>query len=633
MPPSAGKTRARQVLLLSNFSHPHRDLVAMTLGWMCKAKGIGFDAYYATSDGDIAEGGGGHHESHQGGALFSIHGSMVLGGRHQQAVARALATFSTAVVVLGEVHIFRQLVDSAATSIVRIGDDLIEGYQAVAGLIGAKLPNTAVAFQTRDLPAGLLYGVTQYAFPEATYRQALALPLEMPAKEVDRLPTTGVTKVHTIAAAKSDVSAWKRPGIELSVADALRADDTYMSFTFRIAERWSENASGYDLCEPVLAAHWLPFDVREDRLQVCGEVMTETAERLAPMVKAKGDHVVYGRYAGGRICGAVDDEDLFAFFRNDITYQVIEPRRPVLRVLSSHPEPRQVDAAATELHAPSDEQLRTWADKGRILTSLVFHSGELSHDDAMTNVMDLCALTKVKIGMPVHVQRYLFDPDCVEPMYIPTNEGGVQGMCEPILHSGGFGIIAESLGEPRKIASLIAKARDQIASIVGEEGAPKGVYCYMDALPTNWQARPEQLWQSIADAGFEYVISSVSPGPNRILFRSGDFVALNLGGFSYYPYSPFMRVNSAAQMVAIERRLAVSGTPGWNVGVIDSPIFAYSSYLNMGESLPSIREPAHPGSRLGKFFEYVRGRGEMHSVISATPGTIARYARLISERI
>lgn len=628
---SSKRQRKPLVLLLASASHPAKDLIASTLAWMCKDQQVEFDVYYASGDEKFIPGGGEHHQSHQGGALFSVHGSMLIGGRHHQSIARVLAEFETTVVKIGAVHVFDTLVLSSASTVLEPHGTIVDLLETCSQALGREFPKEVVAVQTEGLPLELKYGIAQYVSPEVMERRAAAVPLELQEQEISALAKLGVGTVWTISTHESSMAPWEDAGIAPKRAIELGATDTYLDVTFRIAEKWKENLSGFDLCEPVLASYWMPFVIRERRAQVIGENVKEAVARLVPLVLAKDDRVVYGRYAGGYIGGAKDDEDYFELFRNDISFQVIEPGRPVLRVTSRNERRMPQPAKAPSDLQPTDIQLGEWASKGKILTTLMFHSGEMSHDDAVLNVMDLCALTKVHVGLPVHVQRYLFNPDCVEPMSLPVAEGGVLGLCEPVLHSSGFGIIAESLGSPKKIAQMMGDARDRIADVAGERFTPKGVYCYMDALPQDWTARPEQLWDEIANAGFEYVVSSVSPGPNRILFRRGDFVVLNMGGYNFFPYSPFMRVNSPAQMVDLERQLAVGGKSGWLVGVIDTPIFAYSSYLNMGESLLSVRDSIYSDVRLGKFFDYIRNGGETHSIVSVTPHTIARYARILDD--
>ena len=81
----------------------------------------------------------------------------------------------------------------------------------------------------------------------------------------------------------------------------------------------------------------------------------------------------------------------------------------------------------------------------------------------------------------------------------------------------------------------------------------------------------------------------------------------------------------------MERRLTATGRPGWIIGIIDTPVYAYSNNLLLGESHASMGNPAFKGVMLSEFFRYIQFRGESSKLVSATPHTIARYARLVSE--
>jgi len=597
-------------LLLCRFSEPAKDLVATTLAWMCKEQDIAFDVYYA---------------AYRGGGLFSHHGSTLRGGRHQELVAEALTRHSATVVRLGDVSVFSSLVHCGADRVIDLPDgmSIADMYKLCADVLGAPFPSAAVAVQTADMPEALGHGIAQYAFPEAVARRAVAVPLELEEAHIKHLAELGVGSVSPVAKADAPVAHWRNAGIAVDTADLLRPDDDYTSLTFRIADRYLEQASGIDMCEPLLASSWLPFCVRENRLQVTGEQMASVTARLAPMVSERGARVVYGRWGGGAIGGATSDQDLFPLFEKTVAFQVIEPARPVLSVLSMQPTPLAQPATGPFELEPSDDQLRAWANKGRILVTLITHSGELSHDDAISNTIDLSAATGVKLGIGVHAQRYAFNPACMEQAHVPVDEGGALGVCEPVLHSSGVGIVAESLAAPDRLAEMMADARASIAGMAGERFAPRGVYCYLDAAPHAWRKRPESLWRAIADAGFEYVVSSVDQGDTTILYRDGDFVVLNLCGVSKYPYSPFMRVDRLNHLVDAERRLERSPAPSWMIGVLDIPLYGYSTYLTLGD--PS------RGLRLGDFMTYIQNRGESGRLISATPHTIARYARMLDD--
>lgn len=626
--------RRKFLLLISEFIDPTKDIIASTLAWMCREQEWAFDVYYVQgNERPRANRGRDHiHESDQGGGLFSTHGSTLLGGRHHQMVARALGEFETTIVKLNSVYVFDTLIQSAAKQVIEKSGSLIDLLQSCANVIECDLPHKVVAIQTKNLPENLKFGIAQFAYPEIVYRKAIGVPLELSEVDINRLQSLHVKNGWTVIAKEEAgyVKRWHEAGMNLKPVENMNYADNYESFTFRVAERWSEKADGLDLCEPILASYWLPFSIRENRLQVCAEKMRDGVNKLAPFVEKKGQKLVYGRYAGGPICSANDDEDLFGLFGRNVSYQVVEPGRPVLRVFSQQPQVLPQPSYSPFDLEPSNEQLREWASKGKILITLIFHSGELSHDDAMINVMELSSLTKVRVGLPVQAARYIFDPDSVEPMHIPIKEGGVLGLCEPILHSGGFGIIAESLGTPDKIATMMSEARYEIVKSSGDRFAPRGVYCYLDASPQKWNKRSERLWKAIGNAGFEYVLSSVNPEVSRILFQDENVIVLNLQCDNFYPSSPFIRVNSVAQMIEMERQSSRTGRPTWMINVIDTPIFAYSAYLLQGKSRLSSSN-LYKNSTLGSFFEYVTSGGETHKLVSATPHTIARYANILKE--
>lgn len=196
------------------------------------------------------------------------------------------------------------------------------------------------------------------------------------------------------------------------------------------------------------------------------------------------------------------------------------------------------------------------------------------------------------------------------------------GLVEPLLHSSGLGIVAESLGDAQIIARQMAEARSKISTVTGERFAPRGVYPYLDVLPRQWQDHNLGLWDAIADQGFEYVISSSSQSNDpAILYERGRFAVLNQDGKCHYPYSPFFRIDVADDLLAHERYLVNRGGPGWMMPVLDCPIYAYSSYLSVGD-------PFARRGGLGQFYRYIMKGGESGRVVSATPHTIVRFAQL-----
>jgi hypothetical protein len=237
-------------------------------------------------------------------------------------------------------------------------------------------------------------------------------------------------------------------------------------------------------------------------------------------------------------------------------------------------------------------------------------------------MLDLSATTGVKAGVGVHYQRYAFDPETSEMMQAPRGQGGAGDLIEPVLHSTGYGITAEALGAPHVIAGLMRAARDEIVGLAGPRFAPRGAYLYCDYEPPHWDRAAIPLWRAIRDAGFAYVISSVCQGDPAVLYREGDFVVLNQCGTRHYPFSPFARIDVAADLEEMEARLLAAGRPSWIMPVLDIPIYGYSNYLSLGD-------PFKSRGGLGQFYAFMRWGGKSGKLISATPHTIARYARVI----
>ncbi len=458
--------RRRMVLLVARADSVVKDLVAMTLGWMCAEADVAFDVYYAAD--------------HEHGGLFSKHGSTIIGGHHGARLARALAMFETTVVRLGSASIFSSLFDVGASSIVNCDDDLSPLYASMARRFGIPDPKTRMGFDlSHSLPPAVFYA-------DCVQRRAAALP----AGEVE-------------------------PGERLDLA----GDDPALA----CVQRHVGNCTGVDLYEPLLAGYFLAFNQRERRLILPYNDRTHAQLRRDQWIEMSTrfpSRVIHGRW--------FRDEPLRPLAKIPAAYNVIEPHRHVLSVFSRHPTPLPQPKQSWIDLEPSDDQLHTWAGEKRILASWVLHSGELSHDDSVLAFVDWAAMTKTKLGSGVHWQRYHFDPDVVEPLHVPVAEGGVLGLIEPVLHSVGSGIVWESAGDPQKIAAMMKASREKIAEIAGARFAPRGVYCFGDHEDS--VEAQLALWEAIRLVGFEYVISNARLGPSRILFEHEGFVVLNQAG-------------------------------------------------------------------------------------------------------
>lgn len=587
--------KPRLLLLVARFDEPSRDLVAMTIGSMCRQAGVEFDLYYAAD--------------HKEAGLFAPHGSSVLGGHHAARIGRALAAFQTTVVRRGGVKVFDSLLRQGAQKVIETPDSLVELYLAVAAELGVPMPTDAVALGRTDIPAPVF-------FPECVYRKAIAVPLALSGDEIARLKTAGVKAVWTVAGAGDDLSAWKA-SFEGKTAVDLDAKDPNLA----VVEKWLPQASAVDPLEPRLASYLLPWSIREDRLILSYKERPEAERRRDQILRLtadKGQAYALGRWFG--------DPQIIPMTEHGMALNVAEPCRHILTIFAKYPVALPQPARSCFEQEPSDEQLQAWARQGKILATWVLHSGELSHDDAVLTFQDWSAMTKVKIGSGVHWQRYAFDPDAVEQMQVPVDEGGVLGLVEPVLHSLGNGIGWETAGDPAKMAAIMADSRKRIAAIAGEKNAPRGCYFFGDDYQQPQADKtpgPAQiaLWKAVQSVGFDYVITSALAGDSRVLYRDGNFVVLSqaarlCGGSPFYRGFP-------DTFAAAERKFVDGGKPGWMVGALDSPIHGSPIYLGRPYG------GKDPQPRLHEYYDYLQKGGTTGRVVSATPHTIARYATLL----
>ncbi len=595
------------ILLLIEQGNQENTLLTASYGSLCKASNVAFDAYLA---------------SEREGGIFSAYGSTVIGGRHAEIVLRALNKFNTTVINYDSISLFHTFLQTESIE-VNHESELLDAYILLCEKLKTDFPEEIVVSQTRNLPKKLEY-VTPYLYPEIVYRNTVALPLELNDGQINRLKNLGVQTIHTIKSHNSSIEKWENAGFKINSIIEFSEEDSLFSITKQIAERWIEQAEAVDLGEPLLAEYLMPFSIRENRLQLMSNHSTQTAiDYLPTLIKDKNQKTIYYRYGGGLVEG-VGDVGLFPLFKENLSIQVVEPGRPPLTVLMNFAsELPQFEASFYDME-PSDDQLKQWIKENKILVSYITHSGEMSHDDAIINFVEQATLKKVKIGMGVHAQRYLNSPWSIEYMQVPMDEGGALGLIEPVLHSSGTGVIAESMADPEKIAAIMTESVDKISKVSGKKFVPKGVYCYLDADPQNWVKKSIELWEAIRRQGFKYVISSVEHGKNKVLYQNDDFIVINQAGSKMYPYSPFIRVKEFWEMEEVMKDLESNNKPGWVLGAVDLPLYGYSPYLSEGHKWGYF-------VRLNEFFNYVNEKQESGKVISVTPHVIARYARMINE--
>ena len=128
-----------------------------------------------------------------------------------------------------------------------------------------------------------------------------------------------------------------------------------------------------------------------------------------------------------------------------------------------------------------------------------------------------------------------------------------------------------------------------------------------------------ELAATVQRAGFSYMLTKGGFGrPPEVLYRDGDFVALNYTAGQWDGWTPFETINHVADLRRAERSLLGRQEPGWLLGTIDTCLWAFSGEL------------WHAAPGLAAIARFAAGGGATGKLINVPPRVVARYAKLLA---
>jgi len=578
-------------LLAAPLDHPDICYAAPAVAWAAERSGVLFECYL---------------ESERTGDLFARTGSTVIGGHHHQQLNYLHARCEVKVLLLRETGVF-------TSSFEAFGDDVLVRAETLAELYawimaqGMK-PSTCICLPGRFPAAdGGSVDIAPYIYPEIFFREAFACTEE----EWDTVrsltgPEIPACRLWTNVPADAECIAEKPEKYE------------YGEITLWMAERWKSRAKALAfgdpdavrsriaaMCGEKRVAVYAPAVKKQGREVKLSAYMEETsaiAEQTAKLAQEIGDPVLVGR----QTC----DGDLFCWGKHGVSLQIMDPNRPAFPVVEKLSHPWRIAPGTVWDREPDDAQLERWADEGKVLSALVFHSGEMAHNEAMLQLVDLCSFTDLKLGIAVHAARYETCPQMWELIGVPVEQGGVRGKIEPVLHSGGLGVMGECGCPPEAFGRNCKNALSRIEAITGKENLPRGHYFFMDSDPETLQDVPTELYDAMDHAGLQYGISSAKPGRNRLLYEKVP--VLNQSTRVQCSASPFLRVSTAENI----HEASYFHRPGWVLGVMDAPVISFMPHI------------WRKGSRFMELVD-VLCHGNMINVL---PDTVARYAKILARK-
>ena len=580
-------------MLIAQASNPDIALVAPTAAWIAEQAGADFECYL---------------EDHRDGKLFARSGSTILGGRQFEHFNYLNAVADVSYILYGDSVVFSSSLKAFQADILAETDEPEQLYSTL--LEKAGIYEQPEILLCPDGPVEIAHGkfldILPYLYTDIYFSRCLAYPLRC-------MPKKGECKVIFPPCGQSFESSFP-------VIDTVCSDDTYGSLTLRIAKRNISYARGIAFGDPPAILSQIPTLCREKRIAVFGKVKhlpkkaivyndyTEAASEInaetADLCEMVGNNVLLGRQTG--------DGDLFEWGKRGICIQIVDPNRPTFPVVQTIPHIWKSKSSSIYDEEPDDAQLEKYAKEGKILAGLIFHSGEIAHNEAMLNLVEYCSITGLKLGIAVHAARYQSCSQAWELIQVPIESGGAFGLIDPILHSGGMGIMAEHRCPPELLTLHCNNALKAIREISGKQNIPLGYYAFCDTDLNTLQDINPLLFSAVKESGLEYFVSSARPGLNRILFQDNNFSVINQSTRCQCYGSPFVRINSIENL----RENCSKSVPGWILTTMDAPVVSFNPYI------------WKRGNRFVEIADYFLQGG---AIINATPHTIARYARILDK--
>ncbi len=593
-------------LFLSDITHPDIHLVIPSLAWIAGEAGVEFECYL---------------EAERNGRLFARTGSTVIGGFQHQQFNYLNAVFDVRYIILGEAPLFKSSIALFGHSVLVESDDTVAIYRAALKQANIRKVSEAVfGFAGTKKVKDKTLELGPYLYPEIYFRKALAFPASAVKTAAALLKEVGAGQVGTLfleGDEKKNVTGQFAGAREI---DTLKGDESYDAISLRIAERWKKSAKGIVFGDPAAILSQLPKLCREARIPLYGEknklapaqvVVTayteqksSVADDVIRLAGEIGNKVIVGRQTG--------DGDLFHWSKGGVCIQIMDPNRPPFPIVETLPHTWTRTGKTLFDEEPDDATLEKYAGEGKVLGTLLWHSGEMAHNEAMINLFEVVQFSGIKMGMGVHAARYETAPQLWELINIPRSKGGVKGYIEPVLHSGGMGVLAEINCPPDELKKHCTEALGRIRKLAGAEATPRGYYAFMDSdYKTLSEVKPK-TYQAISANGLEYVVSSVTPGRNRIVHKENNCVVINQSARSICGASPFVRVTTVEDL-----KESSPVRPGWMIGTLDAPVISFNDYI------------WRHGPRFMELVDYMT---KNNNVINVLPHTIARYARILEQK-
>ena len=645
--PRVTAPRPGLLIFFAPADHPHRDAVCATLAWVAADEGLLFECYYDGRPSGVHYGGGLPWRADPADLL----GGTFIGGRHREQFELVVQRFECQAACLGST-IFDDALAQAGVRVRASSSDVADFYGQVFKTGNVKMPETLLVIGNGHGPLSLV----PYACHEVVERRLIAISGGDDAA-LEKLQSGRSGQVERL---------WDAPSTAVgpeSVADRSLA----------MAVRWGGRTSTFLLADPEAAGRWIPSAIRNGWAPVFGIPQADLVTRLSAQLQTVP--VVWGRQQ--------DDWDFLELSQAGVAFQLVDPGRPPFPVLGEPPH-RHPAVITPSIEHPDDAELMRWVRERRVVSTMVFWTGMVRELECLYALSEILSLTGLKGGLALTVESFKFvDSTPLGLLSVARNLGGLRGQVEALLASAGSGGMIESASPPERFARNLA---DSVAALAdglgGNDAIPKGWWGVMDAplLPRKIgrvkvgasppsvrlryrrralsadpgsspaggrpdlrsriresplrvlfepirpfdESRPggpvRSILEAVRAAGFEYALTKSEFGaPPTAVTGIDGLTTINYTAGRWDGWTPFETVNGLSDLVRAERRLLRSKKPGWLLAGIDSCLWTFSGHL------------LDRGRELREMCRWMAEGGASGELANVTPGTAARYARILAD--
>ena len=510
-------------------------------------------------------------------------------------------------------------------------------YQDVFSAFGKSLPETAVIVPD----FGGDFNIAPYCYPDIQRLRGVGVSESIWKNDREKLLHSGVKKGVALYCAPE--------GAE--VLDERKDDDTYASLTLRIALRNVDRASQIGFMDPNSILRWQAYFARKRILTVYED------RKWIPFVaeiKKLSDKVHNLHVIGTQ--NVYRTEDAAAISCCDNVISEMGRYNMIFNLLGVNP--RMGFTLQTDKKLPldwmTDPAVKTpWDDEytdefllekiheRAVPVCFLFYAADLGHLPVLSNFLNMMCLDGMRAGISFPSTWYDYQPELLEQLYIPLEQGGVCPNLEPLIASVGVAVATEAKGylEPEFLKELISGSRKAIADAVGESRVPRGYYPFQDANPFYKKDTGEPQFDAVAELGFEYYITYKHSATRAALMYEGNgMTAINQQSPGWFPGygNPLERLKEWEAQCRERRDAWKQGAPydsvDWILFGFDTPFFALSpNYLGEIED-ENMRTGWAKYSGIHHLYaalQYVRRTGGADgSLFLVKPHELYRFAKL-----